>query len=144
MTILDSYAVIAHLRGEPAARRVVRLLEAGDAALTTVGVVEALDQLIRVDGVDEEEATLDLAELELLEPVPLDGLTAMAAGRLRAGYYHRTRCAVSLADCVTAETARTWSEPLAAADPHLLDVCHAERIPVIPLPGSDGSVWAPR
>jgi hypothetical protein len=43
-----------------------------------------------------------------------------------------------MADCIAAETARATHRPLATADPDLLDVCLAERIEIIPLPGSDG------
>ncbi|MGQ0624579.1 MAG: hypothetical protein ACT4PP_08020 [Sporichthyaceae bacterium] len=61
-----------------------------------------------------------------------------AAGRLRARRYHRTRCAVSMADCLAAEAARAAVEPLASADPHLLDLCCAEQIDYIVLAQSDG------
>ncbi len=46
----------------------------------------------------------------------------------RARHDHRTRCAVSLADCVVAEVARAANAPVATSNPHLLDVCHAENI----------------
>ena len=45
----------------------VRELLETDAQLTSVGVAEVLDHLVRVVGADEEEATLDLAQLGLLE-----------------------------------------------------------------------------
>lgn len=143
MTVLDAYAVVAYLRDEPAAIQVSRLLADGDTSLTAVGLAEVLDQLIRVAGADEEDAALDLAQLGLLETTSADSALGAAAGRLRARHYHRTRCAVSMADCVAAEAARRSAEPLATSDPHLLDVCHRERISVIVLPGSDGSVWKP-
>jgi hypothetical protein len=75
--------------------------------------------------------------------VPVDSAAGSAAGRLRARRYHRTRCAVSMADCIAAETARATGQPLATADPDLLDVCHAESIPSLPLPASDGTTWTP-
>ena len=143
MTVLDAHAVIAFLRGEPAAEHVQPLLEAGDSVLTAVGLAEVLDHLVRLYGADEEDAALDLAQLGLLEAVAVDGAAGAGAGRLRARYYHRTRCAVSMADCVAAETARRTATPLATSDPHLLDVCHADGIDVHPLPASDGSSWTP-
>jgi len=143
LTVLDAYAVVAYLRDEPAAIQASRLLADGDTSLTAVGLAEVLDQLIRVAGADEEDAALDLAQLGLLETTSADSALGAAAGRLRARHYHRTRCAVSMADCVAAEAARRSAEPLATSDPHLLDVCHRERISVIVLPGSDGSVWKP-
>lgn len=143
MTVLDAYAVIAFLQGEPAAADVRAVLRRGGAALTAVGVAEVLDHLIRVAGADEDDATLDLAQLGLLDAIPATAGLGAAAGRLRARRYHRTRCAVSMADCIAAEAARSRREPLATADPHLLDACHAEGITHIALPRSDGSTWSP-
>ena len=143
MTVLDAYAVIAYLRAEPAADRVRTLLEAGDAALTAVGLGEVLDHLIRLVAADEDDAVLDLAQLGLLDAVPVDADIGNAAGRLRARHYHRTRCPISMADCIAAETARGTRRPLATADPDLLDVCHTEHIDVIPLPQSNGTAWTP-
>lgn len=143
MSVLDAYAVLAFLRDEPAADQVRTLLCAGDAALTAVGVGEVLDHLVRLLGVDEDAAVLDLAELGLLEAIAVDATLGAAAGRLRGRHYHRTRCAVSMADCVGAETARRRTDVLATSDPHLLDVCHDEGIDLVVLPGSDGSRWKP-
>ena len=47
MIVLDAYAVIAFLRAEPAAGE-VRALLGTDAQLTSVGVAEVLDHLVRV------------------------------------------------------------------------------------------------
>ena len=120
------------------------LLEAGDGALTAVGLAEVLDHLVRLAGAEEDEAVLDLAQFGLLEALPIDAGTSNAAGRLRARRYHRTRCPLSMADCIAAESARTTRRPLATADPDLLDVCHTEQIDTIPLPGSNGTIWSPR
>lgn len=141
MTILDAYAVLAFLRGEAATEEVRPLLETGSAALTAVGLAEVLDHLIRLVGVDEEEAVLDLAELGLRDAVPVGSDIGVQSGRLRAKHYHRTRCAVSMADCVAAEVARATNDSLATSDPHLLDVCARESIAAIVLPGSDGARW---
>lgn len=54
MTVLDSYAVLALLRDEPAAALVQQLIEDDDAvSLTAVGVAEVVDRLVRLAGVDE-------------------------------------------------------------------------------------------
>jgi len=142
--ILDAFAVVAFLRDEPAAGDVERLLVRRSAArLTSVGVAEVLDQLIRISGADEENASLDLAQLGLADPEPLEPSVAAAAGRLRARHYHRKRCAVSLVDCIAAESARSADVALATSDPHLLDVCHAEGIATEVLPDSTGLTWEP-
>ena len=143
MSILDAYAVIAYLRSEPAAFEVRPLLDSGDGTLTAVGVAEVLDHLIRLAGADEEQAALDLAQLGLLDGVAVDSGLGLAAGRLRARRYHRTRCAVSMADCIAAEAARQRATSLATNDPHLLDLCHMEGVPTMVLTASDGTRWAP-
>lgn len=144
MSVLDAYAVIAFLRAEPAADTVQPLIESGDAFLTAVGLAEVIDHLVRVIGIDEEQAVLDVAQLGLLEGHPVDAGLGLAAGRLRARHYHRTRCAVSMADCVAAVVARSTGRPLVTSDPHLLDVCHAETISLLALAGTDGTTWTPR
>jgi predicted nucleic acid-binding protein len=67
----------------------------------------------------------------------------MRSGLLRARHYHRRDWAVSLADCVAAETARARGAPVATADPHLLDMCRDEDIAVLALPDSTGHTWQP-
>jgi PIN domain nuclease of toxin-antitoxin system len=144
LIILDAYAVLAFLKGEAAAPAVGSLLRAAEpSALTVVGIAEVLDHLIRIVGADEEEAALDLAQLDLLDPVDLGETTAAAAGRLRARHYHRTSCAVSLADCIAAEVTRTLDARLATSDPHLLELCHRESIGNHPLTASNGELWSP-
>lgn len=143
MTVLDAYAVIAYLRAEPAAGEVRSFMEGSGATLTAVGVAEVLDHLVRVAGAGEEEAALDLAQLGLLDGIVVDSELAIAAGRLRARRYHRSRCAVSMADCIAAEAARRTSTSLATSDPHLLDLCYIEGIPSTVLAASDGTRWAP-
>lgn len=143
MTILDAYAVIAYLRNKPAAEQVSGLLAMEEANLTAVGLGAVFDQMVRVAWVDEEELALDLGELGLLDATEVNAVLGTAAGRLRGRYYHRTRCPASMDDCLAAETARAFGRPLATSDPHLLGICHAERIGIVPLADSGGSVWTP-
>ncbi len=72
-----------------------------------------------------------------------DARTGAAAGPLRARYYHRSRCPVSMADRIAAQIAFDRVGFLATSDPPLLGLCHAEGIATITLPGSDGSRWTP-
>jgi predicted nucleic acid-binding protein len=144
VTLLDSYAVLALLKGEPAADQVQQLLaEDSAAALTVLGVAELLDHLVRLVGVEEDAAVLDLAQLGLLAPAVLTADVALQAGLLRASNYHRRDRAISLADCVLAASARASGSPVATADPHLLDTCRAEGIGVMPLPDAQGRTWSP-
>jgi len=142
--VLDSFAVLALLRDEPAAAQVQELIEGEEeAALTVLGVSEVIDQLVRLMGADEDEAVLDLAQLGLASPSPVEAAMALHAGLLRARHYHRRSRAVSLADCIAAETARPVGSQLATADPHLLELCREEGIALIALPDSTGQTWSP-
>lgn len=144
MIVLDSYAVLALLKGETAAAQVQRILEGDETvSLTVVGVAEVVDHLVRFAGATEEDAALDVAQLGLADPRPIDAGLGLRAGLLRARHYHRRERAVSLADCVVAETARSLDSPVASSDPHLLDLCHDEGIALLVLPDSKGSTWSP-
>ena len=143
MIILDAYAVLALLKGEPAAQLVAELLDVDDEArLTALGVAEVVDHLVRLVGSSEDDAALDIAQLGLADAVQVDSALAMQSGLLRARHYHRRHRAVSLADCVAAETARTHLAALATADPHLLDLCYHEAIDRMVLPDSTGGLWS--
>lgn len=143
MIVFDAYAVIALLRGEPAAGAVAELLEADEpVTLTPLGVAEVIDRMARLVGADPDEVALDLAELGLADPEPLTAAEALHAGVVRARRYHRTRCAVSLADCVALAVAHRHRGVLATSDPHLLDVCAAERVAYVVLPDSTGRRWS--
>jgi predicted nucleic acid-binding protein len=143
LIVLDAYAVIAFLRDEPAADEVASLMRSDDASLTAVGLGEVVDHLVRLAGVDEDDVFLDLAELGLHDGFPIDAQVGREAGRLRARYYHRTRCAVSMADCLAAVVAQDRAVPLATSDPHLLELCDAESIHWVVLTGSNGTTWSP-
>lgn len=143
LIVLDAYAVLALLKGEPATQEVREFLtDAEDARLTALGVFEVVDHLVRLAGACEDEAALDLVQLGLADAEPLDADLALRAGLLRARHYDRRTRAVSLADCVAAETARAHDASVASADPHLLDLCGDVGIGVIPLPDSAGNTWA--
>jgi len=142
LTTLDAFAILAFLKGEPAAAEVQILIEGGGCALTTLGVAEVIDHLVRVVGIPEEDAVLDVAQLALPAPAVLDEAIATQAALLRARHYDRKTRAVSLADCVVAQVARSTASAVATSDPHLLDLCRDEGIDVIPLPDSSGTRWS--
>ena len=143
MIILDSYAVLALLKDKAAAEEVQRLIEGDEeATLTLLGISEVLDYLVRLAGAEEDDAALDLAQLGLAVSPALDPELAMHAGFLRARHDNRRTRAISLADCVAAETARRAVASLGTADPHLLEACVEEGIAVIALPDSAGATWS--
>lgn len=143
MILLDAYPVLAFLKGESAADQVADLLRGSERQLTATGVAEVVDHLVRVAGLEPEQAVTDLASLGLLDAVEVSTSLGLAAGLLRARYYDRTRSPVSLADCVALECARSTGARLATSDPPLLAMCHAEGVATLVLPGSDGSSWSP-
>jgi PIN domain nuclease of toxin-antitoxin system len=59
VTVLDAYAVIAYLRGEPCAGEVSDLLR-GPAILTSTNAAEVCDQMVRVFGADADGMEADL------------------------------------------------------------------------------------
>ena len=125
MTTLDAFAVVALLKREPAAPEVQALIEAGGCALTPFGVAEVLDHLVRVVGITDEEAVLDIAQLGLSPSGVLDETDAVKAALLRAHHYNKRTRAVSLADCVVAQVAQDTTTAVATSDPQLLDLCSA-------------------
>lgn len=139
MTVLDAYAVIAYLRGEPPAAEVADLLR-GQPLLTSVNAAEVCDQMVRVFGADPDNIEADLALLchAGLTVLAVSYELGMEAGHIRARRYHRDRAAVSLADCVAASAALASQRPLATSDPALAAVLRAEGGEVHPLPDSQG------
>ncbi|MFT3853136.1 MAG: PIN domain-containing protein [Ilumatobacteraceae bacterium] len=144
MIVLDAYAVIAMLSGESAAAEVVEIMRGDEPTmLTPLGVAEILDRMVRLADADPDDIVLDVAALDLLDAEPLSAAVAMRAGLLRARRYHRTRCAVSLADCVVVEVVREHDASVCTSDPHLLDVCQHEGISAIPLPDATAGSPSP-
>jgi PIN domain nuclease of toxin-antitoxin system len=129
--LLDAFALIALLAGEPAAEEVELLLRGGDAAMTAVNLAEALDVLQRVQGISSERLEEVTAPLvgEQVRLVAIDERIARGAADIRARRYHRTRAPLSLADCILL-AATGDSDALATADGPLIRVAEAESVKV--------------
>jgi predicted nucleic acid-binding protein len=139
VTVLDAYAVIAYLRGEPCADEVSGLLR-GPVILTSVNAAEVRDQMVRVFGADADGVEADLALL-CHAGLTVQAVThelGMQAGRIRSRRYHRERAAVSLADCVAAAAALATQSSLATSDPALAEALRSEGGKVHALPDSKG------
>jgi PIN domain nuclease of toxin-antitoxin system len=139
MTVLDAYAVIAYLRGEPSSSEVASLLRE-PSHLAAVNAAEVCDQMVRVFGSNPDAVEGDLALLchAGMNLLPVSPDLAIDAGRISARHYHRERSAVSLADCIAAATALACQQPLATSDPALAEVLRAEGGKVHALPDSRG------
>jgi predicted nucleic acid-binding protein len=136
VTLLDAYALVAFMVGGPATEQVRAILREGDAAVASANLAETLDVSQRLYGLPVARA------MEILEPllegpltvVALDVEHARRAAEVRAGYYHRSSCPLSLADAVLIASA-TQGDRIATADPHVLAVAGRERVEVLALPG---------
>lgn len=141
--VLDAYALEAYLALEPAAPIVRDLILSGQQVLITgINLAEVIDRMIRVNGANREQLENDLIGLGLTVS-GVDATMAFDAAALRAIHYHRTRRAVSLADCCAAALSLDRDAPLATSDPALLDLLHAEGGRYVALPDSAGDVWVP-
>jgi len=140
VTVLDAYAVIAYLRGEPAADEVAELL-VNPTVLSSVNAAEVMDQMARVWKHDPDEVEVTLAMLTRAGMVirPAHPEIALCAGLLRARHYDRNTCSVSLADCFAAATALDAASALATSDPHLARLMADEGGFVHRLPDSRGN-----
>ena len=136
MILLDAYALVAFLVGGPASIEVRQILREGDGAVATVNLAEALDVAQRVYEVSIPRAweVLDPLFGDVLQAVPLDTEVAGRAAEIRARHYHRKSRPISLADAVLLASTGA-DDRLATADPDVLAVAEAEKIPTTALPG---------
>lgn len=112
------------------------------SSISATNLAEVVDSLVRVRGHDPETVrerihVLMVAGLEV-EPVWLR--VTWLATSLRAARYHRTRSAISLADCVCIATAITLETDLATTDPALAEVARNAGVTVVALPDSTGTL----
>jgi len=129
--LLDAFALIALLADEPAAEQVETLIRRGDTAITPVNLAEALDVLQRVGGIPRERLQALTTPLigQQIALAHVDERIARDAADIRARRYHRTRAALSLADCILL-AATGSSDTLASADAVLIRTAKAEGIAV--------------
>jgi PIN domain nuclease of toxin-antitoxin system len=138
MAVLDAYAVIAALVGERARAEVEPLI--GGGMLAAPNAAEVLDVCVRVHGNEEDAVRERLGWLIAggLDVPSLDTRVALAAGALRARYYRRRQCEVSLGDCCALALAQDRQAALATSDPALASVARLAGVDVIALPDSHG------
>jgi PIN domain nuclease of toxin-antitoxin system len=138
IVLLDAYAVIAILRGEPAAEEVASVLENGLALIHPLNLAEVIDRMVRLARADPDEVEGDVAVLGIRTTEP-NSEDLVDAGRWKARHYHRVDRAVSLADCVAAITAVRAELPLATSDPPCAAMVREEGGTVLALPDSTGA-----
>jgi PIN domain nuclease of toxin-antitoxin system len=132
--LLDAFALIALLAEEAAAEQVETLIRRGDTAITPINLAEALDVLQRVGLIPRERLQTLTTPLigEHIKLAQIDEQIARDAADIRARRYHRTRCPLSLADCILL-AATGSSDTLATADRALIRTAEAENVTVTAL-----------
>jgi predicted nucleic acid-binding protein len=113
VNVLDAFAIVALLKGEPGGERIQVAIDAGDAAACSINLGEVLYTQARGG---HEAAVLDAVEqlrrqIETVEP---DWALVKAAASLKARYR------LSYADAFCIATARRLDAALWTGDPEIL------------------------
>jgi predicted nucleic acid-binding protein len=139
VTLLDAYALIAFVAGEPAAEDVEVLLRTARCGVTTVNFAEAVDVTRRVHRLSEQEIRVVTEPLleEAIAVIRPSQAHAWRSAALRARYYDRRSSALSLADCLLLAAAGP-EDVVATSDPVVARTARAEGIGVTPLPDTAG------
>jgi uncharacterized protein with PIN domain len=145
MIVLDAYALVALLAGEPAADEVARLLADNAISVAAPNLAEAADRLGRVHGiaVGRTRSAVELLEQSTdLQVRALDQDHAWRAAELRVTHYHRTQRPLSRGDCLLLAVTGP-EDQLATSDPHVLATAGDEGIAWISLSDSRGERHPP-
>lgn len=112
--VLDTWALLAHLRNEAAAEQVRKEWIERGAAMCSVNLGEALYLEMRVRGPENADDTIEKArrELDVIHP---DWELVMAAAKIKAGG------GLSSADAFCIATAERMDAPLWTGDPEIID-----------------------
>jgi len=142
--VFDAYPLAAvllgELAGETSGRVLADAIALGDASVSVTNLAEVVDLVARLAAADPADV-LDTVELWVdagLNVRPLSWETAGRAASLRAVHYHRTRCAVSLSDCVAVALAHELGATLVTSDQPMVAVAVAAGVRVNPIADSRG------
>ena len=113
MVVLDSWALLAYLKDEPAAGRIEEEWLSGEVAISSISLGEALYIRIRERG--EDAAVAEIATIRKRSTlVEADWLLVRAAAHVKA------RGGLSCADAFCVATAERLDAPLWTGDPEIL------------------------
>jgi uncharacterized protein with PIN domain len=129
--VVDAAPLVALLREEPNAGRIVQEIGDADASVSTVTLAEVVDVLERVHGwpsgqVAEVVNGVLRVAVTFVPPTPE---IAARAGLLRASHYRRRANDVSLGDCFVLATA-SGGETIVTSDRAVARTARAEGIDV--------------
>lgn len=114
MVVLDSWALLAYLKDEPASARIESEWLSGGAAISSINLGETL--YVRMRAVGEEAAHDDVERIrQLLFVVDPDWSLVTKSAAIKAGG------GLSYADAFCVATALRLSVPLWTGDPEILD-----------------------
>ena len=126
MVVLDSWALLAYLKDEPAAGRIEREWISRGAAISSVNLGEALYIRIREHG--EKAATADMETIRkhsrVIDP---DWALVCSAAQIKA------RGGLSYADAFCIATAKHLKAPLWTGDPEIIQGAASEQCEVVDL-----------
>lgn len=131
--VLDSSAVIALFRDEPASPLLQETLRSVPTRMSTVSASETVDVLVRIHGwaLDDVVGAVEQLLLSVVEPVAASYEIALRAGELRARHFRRDQ-RLSLADCFVLATAEP-DDRIATTDARLAATARAEGYEVVAL-----------
>jgi PIN domain nuclease of toxin-antitoxin system len=137
--LLDAYALLALARREEAGDDVEALIRSEPVGMAAANLFEASERLMRLYGWTPTDTSEQLGQLvgKHIRVVALDEGVAWRGAVIRARYYHRDTCELSLADCVLLASAEP-DDSVATSDPAVAAVARAEGIGLIALPDSSG------
>lgn len=114
--VLDSYAILAYLEGEPGSEAVSQLLEAASRGkcrlyMSIVNLGEVMYIVERERGLPKAQETLARIDELPIEIVDADRNLTLAAAHLKAQW------SIAYADCFAAALSQVKSAPLVTGDP---------------------------
>jgi predicted nucleic acid-binding protein len=114
--------------------------QTAEHAICSLNAAEVVNRVSRFSGepADEVVETMQVWFDAGLRCVPLGWDRARRAAELRSVHYHRTRCAVSLADCGALTLAEQLGAQLVISDAAMIRIARAEGIAVLPVPDPSG------
>lgn len=140
--LLDAYALIAFLAGEPSGDEVEPLLRDRDdlPVITAVNVAEVVDRMARTAGHDPVVVMQQLMNLRNggLEVLAMDAFDGAGAGSFRNRFYDRQHAPLSLADCFVLIAALRYGQTVVTADAVLARTATEIGLTVKGLPDSSG------
>ncbi len=125
--VLDAFAFMAYIQGEPAAQNVKKILNAArdgkcHVYISIINVGEILYTIERSKGLASAHETLTLIQSLPIEILPADNQTVLAAAHIKANY------AVSYADAFVVVAAQKINGVVMTGDPEFEEVTQLAQI----------------